>query len=74
MVKNIHKIPLIERILRIEIISVFFCHYRKIYIGGRIFCRLSHVVLKLKYTCYCKTPIAICSRPMQESPAASRET
>ena len=46
------------------------------YIVGRIFCRLSHVpahvVLKLKYTC--KTPIAICSRSMQESSAASRGT
>ena len=25
--------------------------------GGRIFCRLSHVVSKVEYTCYCKTPI-----------------
>ena len=62
MVKNIHKIPLIKRILRIKIISVFFAIIGK-YIDGRIFCRLSHVVLKLEYTCYyCKTPIAICSR------------
>ena len=74
MVKIIHKIPLIERMLRIEIISVFFFAIIGKCIGGRIFCRLSHVVLKLEYTCYCKTPIAICSRSMQESSAASRET
>ena len=73
MVKNIHKIPLIERILRMKIISVFFAIIGK-HIGGRFFGRLSHVVLKLEYTCYCKTPIAICSRTMQESSAASRET
>ena len=46
MVKNIYKIPLIERILRIKIISVFFDIIGK-HIGGRFFCRLSHVVLKL---------------------------
>ena len=57
MVKNIQKIPLIERILRIKIIFLFFAIIGK-YIGGRVFCRLSHVVLKLEYACYCKTPIA----------------
>ena len=72
MVKHIHKIPLIERILRIKIISVCFFAITGKHIGGRFFCRLSHVFLKLEYTCYCKTPIAICSRTMQESSAASQ--
>ena len=47
MVKNIYKIPLIERILRIKIISVFFLAIIGKHIGGRFFCQLSHVVLKL---------------------------
>ena len=53
MVKNIYRIPLIERILRIKIISVFFFFFFFFFaiigkhIGGRFFCRLSHVVLKL---------------------------
>ena len=74
MVKNIYEIPLIERILRIKNnICIFFAIIGK-HIGGRFFCRLPHVVLKLEYTCYYKTPIAICSRTMQESSAASQET
>ena len=36
-----------------------------------VYCHTS--LLKLEYTCYYKTPIAICSRTMQESSAARNE-